>query len=74
MSHMFSRRNFLKTASFAGASLTVLPHSNGLGSAFTSPFPGKFQPTWDSLSEYTVPGWYRDAKFGIFMHWGAEWT
>ncbi|GAP08062.1 alpha-L-fucosidase [Anaerolinea thermolimosa] len=29
-----------------------------------------FQPTWESLSTYTVPDWYQDAKFGIFLHWG----
>jgi len=33
--------------------------------------PGKFQPTWNSLrTNYSVPEWFRDAKFGIFMHWG----
>ena len=32
---------------------------------------GPFAPTWDSLkTNYSVPGWFRDAKFGIFMHWG----
>lgn len=30
----------------------------------------QFQPTWDSLKTYTVPDWYQDAKFGIFLHWG----
>lgn len=29
-----------------------------------------YQPTWDSLKKYTVPDWFRDAKFGIFIHWG----
>jgi alpha-L-fucosidase len=32
--------------------------------------PGPFQPTWDSLAAYEAPAWFRDAKFGIFMHWG----
>jgi alpha-L-fucosidase len=33
--------------------------------------PGPFAPTWDSLkANYAVPEWFRDAKFGIFMHWG----
>ena len=32
---------------------------------------GPFQPTWESLSGYTVPGWYLDGKFGIFIHWGV---
>ncbi len=29
-----------------------------------------FEPTWESLRGYSVPGWYSDAKFGIFVHWG----
>jgi alpha-L-fucosidase len=29
-----------------------------------------FEATWESLSNYTVPEWYQDAKFGIFIHWG----
>jgi alpha-L-fucosidase len=32
---------------------------------------GPFDATWESLAEYRVPQWYRDAKFGIFLHWGA---
>src|SRR5246127_3813337 len=31
----------------------------------------KFRPSWESLRQYTVPDWYRDAKFGIFIHWGV---
>ena len=30
-----------------------------------------FHPTWDSLSQYRTPDWFRDAKFGIFLHWGV---
>jgi alpha-L-fucosidase len=29
-----------------------------------------YEPTWGSLQAYTVPDWYLDAKFGIFIHWG----
>ncbi len=32
---------------------------------------GPYQATWESLSGYTVPGWYKEAKFGIFIHWGV---
>jgi alpha-L-fucosidase len=32
---------------------------------------GPFQSDWQSLEAYQVPDWYRDAKFGIFIHWGA---
>ncbi len=32
---------------------------------------GPFQPEWESLGEFQCPAWYQDAKFGIFIHWGA---
>jgi alpha-L-fucosidase len=31
---------------------------------------GPFRPDWESLQKYEVPDWYKDAKFGIFIHWG----
>jgi len=31
---------------------------------------GRFRPDWESLKNYSVPEWYKDAKFGIFIHWG----
>ncbi|TYA71742.1 alpha-L-fucosidase [Seonamhaeicola marinus] len=42
----------------------------------------KYQPNWESLLNYKTPEWFRDVKFGIFIHWGpttvpayggAEW-
>lgn len=30
-----------------------------------------FQPNWHSLSAYQCPDWFRDAKFGIYAHWGV---
>jgi len=33
---------------------------------------GKFEPTWESLKQYKCPEWYRDAKFGIWAHWGPQ--
>jgi alpha-L-fucosidase len=33
---------------------------------------GKFQPTWNSLQQYKVPDWFRNAKFGIWAHWGPQ--
>ncbi len=33
---------------------------------------GRFEPTWESLSQYEVPQWFRDAKFGIWAHWGPQ--
>lgn len=31
----------------------------------------RYQATWESLSKYKTPDWFRDAKFGIFIHWGV---
>lgn len=33
---------------------------------------GKFEPTWESLKQYEVPEWFRNAKFGIWAHWGPQ--
>lgn len=33
---------------------------------------GKFEPTWESLKKYEIPEWFRNAKFGIWAHWGPQ--
>ncbi len=30
----------------------------------------KYEPNWQSLSAFEIPEWFRDAKLGIFIHWG----
>lgn len=30
-----------------------------------------FEPTVESLRRYQCPEWFRDAKFGIYVHWGV---
>ena len=39
------------------------------------PTPGytaeEYEPTVKSLQQYQCPDWFRDAKFGIYLHWGA---
>jgi alpha-L-fucosidase len=33
----------------------------------------RIAPTWESLAQhYRVPDWFRDAKFGIWAHWGPQ--
>jgi alpha-L-fucosidase len=34
--------------------------------------PGPFQATRQSLAAFKVPDWYRDAKFGMWAHWGPQ--
>ncbi len=33
---------------------------------------GPFAPNLDSLRTFCCPEWYRDAKFGIWSHWGPQ--
>jgi alpha-L-fucosidase len=32
----------------------------------------KFEPTFESLAGYKCPEWFRDAKLGIWAHWGPQ--
>lgn len=32
----------------------------------------KFDATFESLYQYECPEWFRDAKFGIWSHWGPQ--
>jgi alpha-L-fucosidase len=58
-------------------SLTASAPSNATPSVIVSTVAepvaaGKFAPSWESLRQYEVPGWFRDAKFGIWAHWGPQ--
>lgn len=32
----------------------------------------RFEATWESLRRYQCPDWFRDAKLGIWAHWGPQ--
>ncbi len=32
---------------------------------------GFYDDTWESLGQFQIPLWYKNAKFGIFSHWGV---
>ncbi len=60
---------------FALLSLNMLAQGNKMVVINTDKEPiasGKFEPTWESLSQYKVPDWFRNAKFGIWAHWGPQ--
>jgi len=72
------RRTLLKTALTAlpGLAVTKAIGKNGsflgdmeFGETIAQ---GPFMPSWESLQNYKVPEWYRDAKFGIWAHWGPQ--
>ena len=38
----------------------------------TTPVSNKYTPNWQSLEKYNEqPEWFKDAKFGIYFHWGV---
>ncbi|WP_294233902.1 alpha-L-fucosidase [uncultured Sphingomonas sp.] len=65
-----NRRDLLGAVGVAGASTAL----GGPASAATAPAGDKpFAPSWTSLAEgYRAPDWYRDAKFGMWAHWGPQ--
>ncbi len=78
-----TRRAFLKSSTLAaGAGLTAPLWQSRLLAAAGGPPPnygpapqippGPFSASRASLSAYVAPEWYRDAKFGIFAHWGPQ--
>ncbi len=48
-----------------------LPRANILKEVDRQAGSGPFRPDWETLVRYQVPQWYKDAKFGIFVHWGV---
>ncbi|MDO8629673.1 MAG: alpha-L-fucosidase, partial [Phycisphaerales bacterium] len=39
--------------------------------AQSAPPPQVYQANWASLTKHPEPEWFRDAKFGIYWHWGV---
>ena len=35
------------------------------------PVKESYLPTWESVKTHETPDWFRDAKFGIYFHWGS---
>ena len=63
---MLTRRTLFRQASALGLS-GLLP------AAAQASKTGPFTPDWTSLvSGYRTPDWFRDAKFGIWSHWGPQ--
>jgi alpha-L-fucosidase len=40
--------------------------------SLSSLFAQKFGPSPESFRQYSYPDWFRDAKFGIWAHWGPQ--
>lgn len=71
----FSRGSVALTVTFAAAArlFAAEPATSNSPAATALPIaPGPFQPTMESLKQYQCPAWFRDAKFGIWAHWGPQ--
>ena len=62
-----SRRELLRMMGGAGSALALskIARAQAIQGAV-------FLPTRKSLEGYQIPDWYRDAKFGIWSHWGPQ--
>jgi alpha-L-fucosidase len=60
-----NRRSLLGVPLYAALGAKALAYQLPISS-------GAFQPTVDSLKTYQAPAWFRDAKFGIWSHWGPQ--
>jgi alpha-L-fucosidase len=64
-----NRRNAVELLT---ASAALIPRG---AAAQGAPLPiaaGPYRPSAESFRQYSVPDWFRDAKFGIWAHWGPQ--
>jgi len=70
------RRQLLKHLAASVPAMALAKHINAadymLNSNHEFMASGPFKPSWDSLSSYQTPEWFRNAKFGIWAHWGPQ--
>ena len=54
---------------FSSLSFAILART-GFTSESATKSNDRFKPMWESLAKHETPEWFRDAKFGIYTHWG----
>src|SRR5690242_16853949 len=67
-----SRKNIIALLIFSGSLATAIAQTNPPALNLPAIAKGRFQPDWNSLTNYQTPEWFRDAKFGIWAHWGPQ--
>ncbi|MDR1817198.1 MAG: alpha-L-fucosidase [Puniceicoccales bacterium] len=62
----------LATLLFTGGAAAITPNAAAAGTAGDAAAPAvHYAPNWASLDKRPAPEWFRDAKFGVFIHWGV---
>jgi len=65
----FNRRELLRLIGYTCSAMAL--KKLGFADAL-KPGADQFLPTRESLRGYEIPAWFRDAKFGIWSHWGPQ--
>src|SRR6202453_3027115 len=60
------------SALFAAAPALLLPRKSVAQDELPAIEKGPFDGSSESLRAYRIPEWFRDAKFGIWAHWGPQ--
>jgi alpha-L-fucosidase len=74
----FTKREFLAGPLIAAFGLEAAARAqapnllSSTGTAAAGLAPGVFNSNMSSLEAYQTPDWFRDAKFGIWSHWGPQ--
>jgi len=66
----FSRRDALRA--LVAAPALILPRKSVGQDSIPEIAKGPFDGTAESLKAYQIPEWFRDAKFGMWAHWGPQ--
>ena len=51
--------------------LAIAAAAFSTGSCGAAPAAGPYEATWESLRKNPMPEWFKDAKLGIYTHWGV---
>ena len=70
---MMKRRKVLQQLAAAVPAMALSRLAKAAPSSALEPMAaGPFSPNWTSLTAYQTPDWFRNAKFGIWAHWGPQ--
>lgn len=64
-----NRRHFLAGATSVAAAAVA---GGVFGAGVAQAAPSTYTPDWNSVDQHPpAPEWFKDAKFGVYFHWGA---
>ena len=67
-----ARMGKLAVALASGVAASLLTAGSAMAAEPATPAPKAFTADLESFKQYQCPEWFRDAKFGIWAHWGPQ--